>query len=262
LLIPYIMLSFTGRSDLSTEQHSTIKSSGLKFRGEASWPSLEERVPGYLPVLPEGDSVSDTEIILEQTIEVVRRTANNPDILHSESDEDDYLVREKSKGQAGTAWSEKFREYDTDKPEITYLAEFSREKALKVSLLPEKKFIIQLDLVMLPAPIKEKGKKGYFPFALLMADKSDGFISGMNMLVPEPDLKTMYESVPGEVLAQLEDLGKKPQRIEIGSLLMKQLLSPALRIARVRLLQVEYMEMIDEAVESLISSLENGPVDQ
>ena len=261
LLIPHIMLSFTGRNELSAEQHSSIKLSGLKFRGAASWPSLEEIVPGYMPVLPEGDSVSDAEIILEQTIEVVRRTANNPDILYSESDEDDYLVREKSKGQAGTDWSERFREYDTDKPEIKYLAEFSREKALKVSLLPEKRFIIQLDLVMLPAPIKEKGKKGYFPFALLMADKSNGFVSGMDMLVPEPDLKTMYESVPGEVLTQLENLGKRPQKIEVGSPLMKHLLSPALKTAGVRLLQVEYLQMIDEAVESLISSLGSGPMD-
>ena len=77
LLIPNIMLSFTGREELSPEQLSSIKSSGLKFRGAASWPSLEEVIPGFMPVLPEGESVSDTEIILEQTIEVIRRFAES-----------------------------------------------------------------------------------------------------------------------------------------------------------------------------------------
>jgi hypothetical protein len=260
LLIPHILLSFTSQSELTKEQNSSIKSSGLKFRGAASWPSLEEIVPGFLPVLPEGDSVSDAEIILEQIIELVRRTANNPDILYSDSEDDDYLVREKTKGRSGTAWSERFILF-TDLPEIMYKAEFSRENALKVSFFPENKFIIQLDLVMLPTPIKEKGKKGYFPFALLMADKKDGFIMGMNMLTPVPDLKTMYESVPGEMLTLLENLEKRPLRIEVRSPLMKQLLVPALKTASVRLLQVSRLEMIDEAIASLVSNLEKGPID-
>ena len=39
-----------------------------------------------------------------------------------------------------------------------------------VSRLPEASRPMLLDMIMLPAPIKEKGKKGYFPFALLLGD--------------------------------------------------------------------------------------------
>ena len=82
---------------------------------------------------------------------------------------------------------------------------------------------------------------------------------GMKMLTPEPDIRAMYESVPSELLEELLKLGKRPHRIDVDSPLMKHLLATALKSAGVRLLQVEYLEMIAEAVESLISHMGSGP---
>ena len=56
------------------------------------------------------------------------------------------------------------------------------ESVRNVSLLPESRKIIQIDLVTLPTPVKEKGHSGYFPFALLMVEKKPGLVTGMDSL--------------------------------------------------------------------------------
>jgi hypothetical protein len=38
LTIPHLMLSFTGREELSGEQLASIKEAGLSFRGKGNWP--------------------------------------------------------------------------------------------------------------------------------------------------------------------------------------------------------------------------------
>ena len=40
-------------------------------------------------------------------------------------------------------------------------------------------------------PVKEKGKKGYFPFALLMADKERVVVPGMQTLSPQKVLEEL-----------------------------------------------------------------------
>lgn len=258
LTIPHIMLSFTDRENLSPEQLASIKSTGLKFHGTEKWPSLEETVPAYLPVLPEGTSLSDACIIIEQTLDVARRAAKDPGFLIQEYEEyDALLIRESTGKNSKTSWRNNYEPLDMDQVRITYKLKYLDESIKNVSLLPESRKTIQMDLVLLPSPIKEKGKKGYFPFALLMADKKTGFVTGMELLTPIPDLHTMYESVPQKVLDKLIKLEVRPQRIEVRSELLDELITSSLKMAGCRLLRVKNLQGIDEAVASLISNLES-----
>lgn len=259
LTIPHIMLSFTDRENLSPEQLASIKSTGLKFRGAGIWPSLKETVPAYLPVLPEGTSLSDASIILEQTLEVARRTVNDPDILCQESEEYyAFLIREHDENDRGTSWRDIYEPIEMDQVKTSYKLVYRKESLKKISLFPERRMIIQMDLVLLPSPVKEKGQKGYFPFVLLMADKKTGLIIGMNMLTPIPDLDTMYESVPQKVLDELVNFGYRPQRIEVRSDLLNELVAKALKMAGCRQLKVKNLHSIDEAVASITSNMESG----
>ncbi len=258
LTIPQIMLSFTDRENLSPGQLASIKSAGIPFRGKGRWPSLEEIVPAYLPVLPEGRSLSDAVIILEQTLDVARRSEDNPALVSPEDmGEEVYLVRERTGERPSGPWKDHYLELDPDLAGVTYQLIFLEESALKVSRLPESRKIVQLDLVMLPTPVKEKGSKGYFPFALLFLDEKTGLVLGVDTLAPKPDLDTMYETLPQRVLDKLLELGFLPQRIEVRSSLLAGLLKPVLDTANVRLLPVRTLEAMDEAVLSLIEHL--GP---
>ncbi|MCK5201566.1 MAG: hypothetical protein KAR21_24600, partial [Spirochaetales bacterium] len=51
LTIPHLMLSFTDREELSGEHLSTIKESGVTFRGRGNWPHLEDFEPAYSLIL-------------------------------------------------------------------------------------------------------------------------------------------------------------------------------------------------------------------
>jgi hypothetical protein len=111
---------------------------------------------------------------------------------------------------------------------------------------------LQLDLVLLPAPVKERGRKGCFPFVLLLVDKENGMVPGMVMLTPDPDLHSMYESVPQKLLEEIGKLGYRPERIEIRSELLFGLVQGALKEAWCKPEMVEHMPQMDEAAGSLI----------
>ena len=136
---------------------------------------------------------------------------------------------------------------------------YSRETCSEISRLSETPVVLQADLIMLPAPVKEQGKKGYFPFVLLLVDKESGLIPGMDMLTPQPDLHSMYESVPQRLLEEIGKLGYRPEKIEIRSNLLFGLVQGALKEAWCTPVQVKHMPQMDEAAGSLISHLGEQP---
>ena len=257
LTIPHLMLSFTNREELSVEHLASIKEAGLSFRGKGNWPHLEEFVPGFIPELPGVNMLVDIPVILEQVLEVARRVKQDPGCLFREGDAGDaILVRTPSGSPGRLHWEDRYEmvypEQGSRKFNLTYSAG-SREK---VSRLPQSRTIFQLDLVLLPAPVKERGQRGYFPFVLLLVEKESGMIPGMQTLVPLPDLHVMYESVPQKVLDELGKLKFRPGRIEVRSDILYQLLQEPLKGANCRLLQVKRMPQMEEAIESLVSHLE------
>ncbi len=254
LTIPHIMLSFHDRNFLSPEQLRQIKSTGLTFRESGAWPVLEETIPGYIPAVPVDSALPDAAVILEQTLDVVKRTSEEKYLLHPEDRDDEvYLIRETNTKSSGLFWQDRYRTINI-KPfrfEVT-----CRENILvSLSVLPARPIILQLDLVLLTAPVKEEGSKGYFPFILLAANKKTGIIESMEMLTPHPDLDTMYESVPQKVIDMLLSLKYNPLRIEIRSDLLESLLRTILKKAGFKMVRVKELQIIEMVVEGFMSSL-------
>jgi hypothetical protein len=256
LTIPHLMLSFTDREMLSREHLDTIKLSGMKFRGKGKWPNLEEFVPGFTPVFPEGKALSDLPLLLDQVALVLHRAKEEPGYLFREGDPfDAILVRTPSGSSGRLKWEDRYETFDPDWGGKGFHIDYSVKTRAEVSRLSEGPEVIQVDLVMLPAAVKEKGKKGYFPFMLLLVDKQIGMVPGMAMLTPHPDLHTMYESIPQKILEQIAKLGFRPKKIEVRSELLFFLLQKVLKEAYCNPERVEQMPQLDEAVESLRSYL-------
>jgi len=256
LTVPHFMLSFTDREDLSPEQLASVKSSGLTFRGAGNWPSLGIFEPGFLPVLPQGEALSDVQIVLKQAVEVIRRTETGCDFLYEEHETyDSILVREQVEMKDHAEWA------DTYVPltELDHIPEYNPKvkdsKVEAVFKLPESRTVVQMELALLPAPVQEKGKRGYFPFGLLLADKNSGMMLGMEMIPPLPDLQQMYEKVPEKVLDEVLKLGYRPSRFEIRSDILYKLSHSFLLRAGCRVLGVKQMPLMDEFILSLSEHL-------
>jgi len=254
--IPHLMLSFTDRNELDREQLDSIRSTGLKFRGAGNWPRLEINEPGYLPVLPGGETLSDAMVVLEQALEVADRAMLGTDFLFREHPEfDAVLVREQVREGGETIWRDIYEVLNADPVIKSFRLGVFEETVEQVAGLPEKKIVIETDLVLLPKPVKPRGERGYFPFALLMVDKRSGIVLGANVLSPVPDLTSLYESVAGKVLEELIQLNYRPTRIEVRSSLMHGLLESPLQEARCRVLLVSKLPLLEEAAQSLIAQL-------
>jgi len=256
LTIPHMMLSFTDREELDKDQLSSIRASGLKFRGAGNWPRLEITEPAYLPVLPEGDSLTDWVVILEQTLEVTRRAASGTDFLFREHGEyDAVLVREQAEKSGELIWRDIYEAIDLEPMIKSFRLRVPMGMVEKVSGLPEKSMVIETDLVMLPNPVKPRGERGYLPFALLLVEKKSGFVLGSKILAPEPDLNALHETVAGKVMDELLRLGYRPTLIEVRSRLLHGLLEQPLKEARCQVLLVKFLPELEEAAQSLISHL-------
>ena len=64
---------------------------------------------------------------------------------------------------------------------------------------------------------------------LLLVDKETGMIHGITMLTPEPDLSSLYESIPQKLLKEISKLGYRPEKIELRSDLLYGLAEGALK---------------------------------
>jgi hypothetical protein len=247
------------REFLSDKHRASIKKSGMSFRGKGNWPLLEDIEPAFTPVLPEGEALSDIPYILEQVVEVAHRAKKDTDFLLANQEiYDQILIRTPPTGKKGASWKDVYETLDPENSKEHYNLTYRPQALNKVAQLPEASVVMQLDLVLLPTPVLEKGKKGFFPFALLLVDKEREVVTGMQTLTPEPDLHSLYESVPQKVLEELQKLGYRPEKMEIRSELLYTLVQRSMTDAGVNLVQVEEMPQLDDFIGSLFSSLGGG----
>jgi hypothetical protein len=108
---------------------------------------------------------------------------------------------------------------------------------------------------LLPAPVKEKGSKGFFPFLLILVDKNSGLVMGPLMLSPEPDLHSMYESIPSKLVEELLKTGHRPSKIEIRSSLLYELLKDTMEDAGCTVAWAKEMPRMDEVIGGMITHM-------
>jgi hypothetical protein len=83
--------------------------------------------------------------------------------------------------------------------------------------LPEVTNVIEIELAMLPMPVREKKDRPFFPYLLMLADASSGAIVGSDMLQPLPSLDAMRAELPTKVAEHLLQFGARPLKIAVGT---------------------------------------------
>lgn len=256
LKTPHTMISFTDRGNLDKEDLQAIKQAGTGFRGKGRWPKLETVVPGYVPAFPEGENLDDLPVLLEQVIEVLRKGIKDPESLYMPGENEDQMLIRTPAGTQGTPkWQDRYEAPDPKQAAVHFNITYDTNTCEQVSKMKVGEFVLQADLVLLPNPVMDKGPRGYFPFLLLLVDKETGTIPGMPMLTPDPDIHSMYETVPQKLLEEITRLKYRPERIELRTELLYNLTETALKKAWCKPELVTEMPLVDEAVESLLDHL-------
>jgi hypothetical protein len=256
MTIPHLMLSFVNREELEKENLAAIRKSGARVRGKGHWPCIEEIVPGYLPVYPGRESLIELFLVMQQALIVLERALEDNQYLLRESDPDDtILVRTPAGKGPKFRWKDHYLVPDPGWGELSYSVNITAGTLAELSRLPEASQVLQLDLFMLPTPVKERGTRGYLPFVLLMVEKGNGLVWSSSILAPQPDLHSMYESVPQRVLEELVKSGHRPSKIEIRTDLLFNTLLEFLDDSGCSVEWVDRMPEMDEAMGSLISGI-------
>jgi Domain of unknown function (DUF6930) len=248
LEIPQLQASFEDRGHLQKEDRDTIKKLGLKFRGANSWPLFRNYAPGMFPWFLTSSEARFLTTALEQLLDVAPRVRDDEDVLCGE-DDNDFLVRVPRVENARLVWEDKIMR--VPEPELKEATHAPLDPQLLESLkqLPEVTNLIEIELTMLPMPVREKKDRPFFPYLLMLVDASSGVILGNDMLQPMPSLDAMRAQLPTKVAEHLLQLGARPLKIAVRTETTARSLTPLAEEIGIRIKLSPRLPALDEAME-------------
>jgi uncharacterized protein DUF6930 len=254
LRVPHLMLSFDDKKDVLPDQAKAMAKLGRDFGKNEAWPNIRHVIPGLVPKTPESDIISDLFIILQQSLNVLKRSKTEPHFINRiEDPEEVYLIRESVENKALLKWKDSYQEVVPHKD--FYRITYNTEQISRLNEIPKSRDRYLFDAIMLPTPVREKGSPDCFPFALLLANKKTGIVDGFKNVLPLPDINSMYASIPAKLLDLLLNAKKHPAEIIVRTDMMLQLLNKVFAKTDIKITQSYKMQVLDEAAEALIKHL-------
>lgn len=214
-----VSLTFEDRQSLDKKDLSIIRELGYKFRGAGEWPMFRSYEPGLSTWTLNGPQVRFLTVALEQAIQVAERFRQNHNLYFEHDEADDEtgakrLHRVRQVGENGTSWHDEWLPWHVEGTFIepyTYPDEL-RLKQLKKRLKPLQD-IWESDFDYAPLPIGERGERAVFPRLCLWVSEETSMIMDVK-LTEESDCREQYVA---QLLELLEQTGRKPARIAVGS---------------------------------------------
>jgi hypothetical protein len=247
LEIPQLQASFEDRGRLQKEDRDIIKKLDLKFRGANSWPMFRNYAPGMFPWFLTSSEARFLTTALEQLLDVAPRVRDDEDILFGEGD-DDFLVRVPRAEKARLVWADKIvRIPEPEKKEATP-SPLDPQSLESLKKLPEVTNVLEIELTMLPTPVREKKERPFFPYMLMLAEAQSGMILGNDMLQPLPSLDAMRAELPVKVAEHLLRLGVKPLKINVRTETTAKSLAPMAEELGIRIKLSPKLPAIDAAL--------------
>jgi uncharacterized protein DUF6930 len=248
LEIPQLQASFEDRGHLQKEDRDVIKKLNLKFRGANSWPMFRNYAPGMFPWFLTSSEARFLTIALEQLLDIAPRVRDDEDCLCGEEN-NEFLVRVPRVEKARLVWEDKIM--PVPEPDLKDAAPAPLDPQLLESLkqLPEVTNVIEIELAMLPMPVREKKDRPFFPYLLMLAEASSGAIVGSDMLQPLPSLDAMRAELPSKVAEYLQQLGVKPMIIAVRTETTARSLAPLANELGIRIKLSPNLPALDSAME-------------
>lgn len=252
-VIPQLQASFEDREILDAEDREIIKALGLKFRGRNAWTLFRSYRPGYFPWHLTADEASYLTVVLEQVLDVAPRYHADPSLFHG-PDVGGLLVRTASSTAPGAVWVDR-RQVEMDLEPNPVAVTVDEAMWRRLAALPSGKGNVEIDLFMLPAPVREGRGRPYLPFCLLVVDAETGFVYGFELLRVETTIEAMWARVPGLVVRLLSRNKTKPRAIVVRPGLMPALFEPIATSCRIPIRQSNRLRRLESAREGLLGRL-------
>ncbi len=242
-----IMLSFVHRRNIPQDQVNHFKKLGLEFNDINSWPLFERYIPGYAPWKLTKKETLFMTCIIEQAINVSNRISKNPQLLFS-PETDSFFTRVPEKNKNSVLWKDEFCKPAPVTIQTPCKPEFS-EKLLDTA--KEKCNFIKGDWEVgafyFPNPVAEKGKRPYFPFALLCVDAASGQITNCSLFKTSKNA----QELSNEFLKMIIKKQEIPKNILIISDEHKRLLAPVCEALNIGCFSREFLPLFNMAKEEL-----------
>ncbi len=248
LEIPQLQASFEDRGHLAKEDRDVIKKLGLKFRGANSWPMFRNYAPGMFPWFLTSAEARFLTTALEQLLDVAPRFRDNEEILFGEED-DDFLVRVPRAKNARLVWEDEIMRVPEPEPPEPSPAPLDPQSLEALKQSPAAANAIEVELAMMPAAVREKKERPFFPYILMLAEASSGTVLGVDVLQPTPSLEAMRTEIPLKVARHLLRLGFRPMRISVRTETMAKSLTPLAEEIGVRIDISPRLPALDEALK-------------
>jgi len=221
-----LQVSYEDRQNLTDQDRQLIKDLGLKFRGRQAWPQFRSFRPGFCPWYLEPQEIRFLTHALEQSIDVILRLREQPDLLVPSHDES-YLVRTARREGDELVWADTVMDVPPPEPTSITIVIPSGQLA-QAKRLPKSRLRLEVDVSpMLSGTIAEKpGQRPYFPYIFLCLDGEAGMVLDIQVLQPTPSLDEMYSSIPALLVRQFITMKKLPAQIDVARPVLYQMLQP------------------------------------
>lgn len=198
LTTPHYLISFSEKDMLDSKMQMICRSINYQPINDEAWPDLKKIIPGLFPISLKEEESSKIAAMLEQILEIVKRARVNKTFIHGVMHDDEtYLVRESVTIGTLRYWEDRYERMAVSS--VIYKCSITQEKLNKVLGFQEK-VEIEVDLRIMPTPVKGKNEPVYFPLCLICIDAENGLVHGFNILKPLPTLDDLYGRLPAELL--------------------------------------------------------------
>ncbi len=248
LSIPQLQVSFEDRNQLRDEDRATIKALGLRFRGRNAWPHFRSYRPGFLPWFLEAPEARFLTHVLEQVLDVAPRLRDDKSLVYHDHS---VMVRTPSRTGDGLVWRDQQRQIPSSQElDIEFLMDTKVLDRLRA--LPRQRVTVEVDLFMLPSPVREGKDRPAFPYLLLLVDGKYGFVLGFEMMLVERSLPDLWARIPLAVAHKLVEADLRPRTIKTRSGLLPVLLQHLADELGIRLKHSTRLTMLDPAMEEFL----------
>ena len=252
LEIPQIMLSFEDRDFTEKEDRTIMNEIGIKYSGKKSWPVFRSYRPGMVPWFLEEKEQESMVHFLEQFLEIaVRPESETKDVESGSNLQDIFMVRECNKVGENIKWNDTFQKILIPSLEELTIRVDSGLLA-RARNTPVGKNIYEIDFFLTPAQVREKNRRPFFSYLLLIVDERSGMVITSELLDPSDGIEQMLAKIPGILLRKFSTATSLPQAVFAGSPRLADLLLPLMKSLGIKLQYKKGLRSLEMAKSSIL----------
>lgn len=249
---PQLQASFEPSGHIGPLDRQLIKELKMRIRGRNAWPIFRSFKPGRFPWYVNAPEVRFLIVLLEQALRIIEEAFQEggmPPTLDVSSLPATLSLP--SRVFENGAWlSQELQFTPKYAPLPSQPAPDPAELAAWRRQLPLHPVTLQLHLHTMPTPVVEGAMPPYFPYLLLAVEAHQGLILGMETLLPYPALEDLWGQVLPGLLRIFEQANMRPQKIQVASERLYQLLALPLGQLGIKLERAQQMPALENALLS------------